>query len=111
MLFMRLAIYAGALGSVLAAWVSVESGLALEDAATRGIVVFLGLATAGYVADLVVVTTPPVPRSPAGGGSSGAEQGEVDAVQAPGTTGDERTPASIAAAREERRSAPERQAA
>jgi hypothetical protein len=107
MLFMRVGIYVGAIGGLLAAVASIEAGVAMEAATVRALVVFLALTMAGYFADLVVVTAPPARLDDEYGYE---DESDIDAVS--DRAGDEQTPASIAAAREGTAvAAPDRRAA
>lgn len=60
MTLMRIGLYVGVGLAALAAWLSNSAGYPVEAALLRGLIAFMAASLVAYLAELVVMTAPPV---------------------------------------------------
>lgn len=109
MLILRAGLYLAVVVAAWTVWASLGAGYHVETAIVRGLLAFLPVVFVAYLAEIVVVTAP-VPHREAGKRGAAYEDETVRVEDDAHTEQENRTPASLPAARE-RATAMERRAA
>lgn len=110
MLILRAGLYLGVVVAAWATWASAGAGYPMETALLRGLLAFMPVVFVAYLAELVVVTAPVGHHAEGERGAAYEQEMEAAAAASAGQNED-RTPASLPAARERAVAMERRQAA